>query len=805
MARLALSFLGPFTATLDGVLITGFESVKVRALLAYLAAEAGRSHQRETLATLLWPDWPQQSAMSNLRYALADLRKNIGDRQAQPPFLLITRESIQLNRDADVWVDVLEFEATISDPQSSINDVQSAVALYRGDFLEGFSLSDSSSFEQWVLARREGLRRQALQALFTLAETHLKREEIESALPYASQQVKLEPWHESGQQQLMRILALRGSRTAALAQYEACRKALADELKVEPSEETRRLYEAIRDEDIQGIREWGGGVSPIPYPLTPAVLPPEPGEPPFKGLQYFDVPDADLFFGRETLTARLVGHIREMVAAGADNPDGCCFLAVVGASGSGKSSVVRAGVVPALQRGAPMVDGTLPPEGSPGWHIHVFTPTAHPLEALAVSLTRETGTVSDTTALLDSISHDARSLHLYAQRLLAPVGPGLTGKCRLLLVVDQFEELFTLCRSEAERTVFLDNLLTAVQGNGLTQVVVVLRADFYGHCAQYPRLRQALCSRQEYIGPMDTVELRRAIEEPARRNGWEFDAGLVELILRDTGEEPGALPLLEHALLETWQQRSGRSLTLKGYADAGGVHGAIAKTAESVFSRLTPEQQALARRIFLRLTELGEGTQDTRRRAPLTELSPQVEDIPQVENLLKTLADARLITLAEDTAEVAHEALIREWPALRQWLSEDREGLRLHRHLTDSAEAWAELDRDPGELYRGARLAQAAEWAESHPDDLNALEREYLQASQAQSEREAAEREAQRQRELDAARQLARTQRQRSLVLSVGLAIAVVLIGDIVVAECAGQHQPGASTGCPAGRSGGGL
>ncbi len=820
MTRLEVSLFGPFEVTLDGALITTFESAKVRALLAYLAAESDRPHRREALATLLWPDWPQQSAMSNLRYSLADLRKNIGDRDAQPPFLLITRESIQLNREANVWVDVAEFEAGIGDRrsatgdlQSSISNLQSTISLYRRVFLEGFSLPDSPAFEQWVLARRERLHRQALQALFALAQAHEQQGDLEKAIPYARRQVELEPWHEPGQQQLMRLLVLSGQRSAALAQYEACRQALADELKVEPSVETKRLVEAIRDEDIQRIKKMGTGVAPIPSPVSPIPPPPAPGEAPFKGLQYFDVGDADLFFGREALTARLVGHIRQMVEVGVGaglvpgvNPpdhgatdlplplardsgfEGCCFLAVVGASGSGKSSVVRAGVVPALQKGEALADGTFPPEGSPGWHIHVFTPTAHPLESLAVSLTRETGLVSDTAALLDSMAQDSRSVHLHALRLLAPVSPGLTGKCRLLLVVDQFEELFTLCRSETERIAFLDNLLTAVQGGGPTQVVVVLRADFYGHCAQYPRLRQALCTRQEYIGPMDASELQRAIEEPARRNGWEFEPGLVDLILRDIGAteghppEPGALPLLEHALLETWQRCSGRTLTLQGYADAGGVHGAIAKTAESVFSRLSPDQQALARRIFLRLTELGEGTQDTRRRAPLSELAPTGEDTLQVNSLLKELADARLITLSEDMAEVAHEALIREWPALRQWLSEDRDGLRLHRRLTEASEAWTQVERDPGELYRGARLAQAAEWAESHPDELNVLEHEFLQASQAQAERETTEREAQRQKELEAARQvavsanrLARTRHQRSLVLSVGLIIAIAL------------------------------
>jgi len=180
--------------------------------------------------------------------------------------------------------------------------------------------------------------------------------------------------------------------------------------------------------------------------------------------------------------------------------------------------------------------------------------------------------------------------------------------------------------------------------------------------------------------------------------------------------EPGALPLLSHALLETWKRRRANTLTLKGYYEAGGVRGAIAQTAESVFRHeLTPQQQSIARSVFLRLTELGEGTQDTRRRAAVSELIPPSPygDAVQVEDVLVKLADARLITTGEGTVEVAHEALIREWPTLREWLAEDREGLRLHRHLTQATLDWETMQRDPGALYRGARLAQTLEWAEA--------------------------------------------------------------------------------------------
>jgi WD40 repeat protein len=463
------------------------------------------------------------------------------------------------------------------------------------------------------------------------------------------------------------------------------------------------------------------------------------GLPPFKGLLYFDEADADLFFGREALTARLI----ERLAAGVET--GERFLAVVGASGSGKSSVVRAGLMPALRWQSP----------SANWPIHVLTPTARPLQALAASLTQEVESVTAAATLADDLIRDPRSLQLFIKRSNAP---------QVLLIIDQFEELFTLCRNQLERAAFVNNLLAAAfEPNGPIIVVVALRADFYAHCADFADLRRALAQQQEYIGPMTAEELRRAIEEPARRGHWEFEPGLIDLLLHDVGDEPGALPLLSHALLETWQRRRGRTLTLSGYLASGGVRGAIAETAESVFQdQLNQEQRNIARQIFLRLTELGEGTQDTRRRATLIELVPNPQLRPSVESVLKTLADARLITTSEGVAEVAHEALIREWPTLREWLADDREGLRLHRHLTEAAQEWERLGRDRDLLYRGVRLAQAREWASTHAGELNTLERTFLGTSQALAQQEEIEREAQRQRQLEAAQKLAESESRRA-------------------------------------------
>ena len=418
------------------------------------------------------------------------------------------------------------------------------------------------------------------------------------------------------------------------------------------------------------------------YSLPPADVPC-----PYKGLVRFEPEDSDLFFGREELVSTLVKRLEDSA-----------FLAVVGPSGSGKSSLVRAGVVPALERGDRSI------------RLAIIEPGEHPLQKVART-------------------QDAD-----------------------LVVVDQFEEVFTLCRDERERVAFVNRLLDTAEQD--RRVIVVLRADFYGHCASHARLAAALEDRQALIGPMTEEELRRAIERPAEQAGLVLEPGLAEGILRDIVGEPGALPLLSHSLLETWKRRSGRMLTLLGYLQSGGVRGAIAKTAETVYAEvLTPEQKPLARNIFLRLTELGEGTEDTRRRVRVGELTPRREQAADIDEVLSVLVEARLLTVGEGTVEVAHEALIRHWPTLRAWLDEDREGRLVHRRLTEAAQEWETLGKDPGALYRGTRLAAATEWAEPHDDELNELEREFLNAARvaALSEVEAARRRNRRLRILVAA------------------------------------------------------
>jgi WD40 repeat protein len=463
---------------------------------------------------------------------------------------------------------------------------------------------------------------------------------------------------------------------------------------------------------------------------TPGRAPAETQpEAPYLGLESFQPEDAERFFGREKLVSKLVRRI-----------SAARFLAVFGASGSGKSSLLRAGLLPAVGAGA------LP--GDQKWAAVLLSPGAHPLEELAVRFAL-TGGVTPGLLHADLVTNPA-SLDLIVRRAVA-TGPAT----QVLLVVDQFEEVFTLCQDETERAAFIRALLAAASGpRSGARVVVGIRADFYGRCADYPALVAALQDAQVLMGAMSRDELGRAVTEPAAGAGLAVEPALVSTIVTEVEGRPGALPLLSHALLETWRRRRGRTLTLAGYEAAGGIRGAIAQTAERVYGQLSPEQQVTAKNVFLRLTALGEGTEDTRRRARRAELlvGPEHQSLQPV---LDRLAQARLVTLGTDTVEVAHEAVIREWPRLRQWLTEDRDSLRMHRRLTEAATEWEASGRDDGCLYRGARLAA---WQVRPMEALNLLELEFLNASHQREARERAD------------------QRRRTRLAVTGLSLALAVI-----------------------------
>lgn len=464
---------------------------------------------------------------------------------------------------------------------------------------------------------------------------------------------------------------------------------------------------------------------------------------PYLGLASFQAEHADWFFGRERLTETLLERL-----ATADG-----LVIVVGASGSGKSSLLRAGLIPAARA------GRLVPAGGPPvtWTIVLLTPGSRPAAAL--------------TAALEEADK---------------------GEGGLLVIIDQFEEIFAACPDEAERRAFLatlDDIAASGRHGGVAAgtggtgtadgpspaaaprpvaLVAGMRADFYTHAVRYESLVAALQERQVVVGPMSADELRRAIAEPARRVKTEVEEGLVELLLADispTGpavneaHEAGALPLLSHALLSTWERGEQRAMTVAAYRDSGGIAHAVARTAEEVYDSLDDEQRELARGLFLRLVQVADDMADTRRRVPLSELA--ASGATELEAVVELFVQQRLLSADETHVEITHEALLRAWPRLVGWIDADRAGLRIHRQLTEAANAWQDSDRDHAALYRGTRLDLARDWAADpdHEGQLNPLEREFLDASVAH----------------EVARQLAERRRTRRLVQLVA-ALGVLLV-----------------------------
>jgi WD40 repeat protein len=337
----------------------------------------------------------------------------------------------------------------------------------------------------------------------------------------------------------------------------------------------------------------------------------------------------------------------------------------------------------------------------------------------------------------------------------------------VFVIVDQFEEVFTLCRDPAERVAFIDLLLAARQPESRLRVLLAVRADFYGRCAEHSGLADALRDANLLVGPMSPTELRAVIVRPAADEGLTVERALTSRLVNEVADAPGGLPLLSHVLLETWRRRRGKTMTLSGYEAAGGLEGAVAKTAEDVYGQFTDVQAAAARRLLLRLVAPGDGTPDTRRPVGREEL--ETPDRQETAEVVEALTRARLLTLDGDTVDLAHEALLTAWPRLHGWIEQNRERLRAQRKLTEAARAWEELGRDPGALYRGSRLATAEEHFSSseRPDDLTGLERDFLTASTTAREEE--QRAATR-----------TTRRLRRLRLGLSLVMALVCVAGAI-------------------------
>lgn len=432
---------------------------------------------------------------------------------------------------------------------------------------------------------------------------------------------------------------------------------------------------------------------------------------PYRGLLYFREEDAPFFFGREAAITQLKSAVQQHN-----------LVAVVGASGSGKSSVVRAGLVPQLRKTRDQV-----------WEVATMVPTDRPVHALAAIFMpllepdmTETDRLIELNKLAEALLSQAIKLREVVDRVLAKQ----PGTDRLLLIADQWEELFTLCKDDRARRCFIDNILEATAATKLS-VVLTLRGDFFGRAiTDYRPLSDRVQGAQVNLGPMKQEELRLAIEEPAKKGGFTFEAGLVDLMLEQASDEPGHLPLLEFVLRQLWTQRRGRELHHEAYRAMGQLEGAIAAKADEIFGRLSVQDQQRVQQIFLRLVRPGEGEADTRRRATSSELGEEAQ------GLVKILADERLVVTSrmagsvEDTVEVSHEALVRHWSHLKDWVEADRQFLLWQQRLNVMRKEWESGQRSSDLLLRGQPLREAVERLQNRPESFSPDERVFVTASQ---------------------------------------------------------------------------
>jgi WD40 repeat protein/DNA-binding SARP family transcriptional activator len=680
--RFEFRLLGPLEILRDG------QSVRVsgerqRALLSLLLVHANEFVPTDRIVEELMPGDPPGTGVNALQATVSRLRRLLGGGQPNggAGVLVTERGGYAVRTNAD-GVDVRRFERLASEGRRALASGDAATASAKlGQALglwRGPALADVASLEfAQAEIRRLDEMRQSVAADRVEADLALGQgAELVGELEIL---VRANPLQERLRGQLMLALYRAGRQADALEAYRQAREHLREELGLEPSRALQELERAILLQDP----------SLEPAPLGAPDIASVPGGVelcPFKGLAPFDVADAAYFSGRERVVADLVSRIVDSTLVG-----------IIGPSGSGKSSILRAGLLAALTA------GTLP--GSTGWRVILLRPGEHPGAELERSLGRKT--VPET---------------------VADLSPGQ----RLVVAVDQLEELFTSCTDEAARAAFAASLAAAAADPERRVVVAVsLRADFYGRCAAYPGFADLLSRNHVLVGAMERDELSRAIELPAQRAGLKVEHPLVDALVADIVSEPGGLPLLSATLLELWRLRHGNQLQLDDYRRLGGVRGAVARLAEDVYRRLSEPDRALTRTIMLRLAA-GEELAVVRRRLPVAELGR----LHGADRVVAELVRARLLTIDDGAVEVAHEALLREWPRFTAWLAESREERRFRAHLTASAREWGARGRDPAELYRGARLASALDWSAGHAAEADEVERDFIDASRAEGEQE---------------------------------------------------------------------
>lgn len=618
-----------------------------RVVLSALVVRAGDPIGTEALAGALWGEDLPASWAKVVQGCVVRLRKRLGaaaiEHGAGGYRLTLTDGEVDARRFERLFGQARE-ALSRGDPERTSHLVCEALGLWRGQAL--------ADLEEWEPGRVEAARltgsRMDAEELRVESETRAGR--AREVLEHARALVAQAPLRERRWALLATALHQAGRQAEALAALRQARAMLVEELGLEPGRELAELEQLVLRQDPS---------------LDPVVEREVSASCPYRGLLPYDSGDADSFFGREREVAECLRKLRDSGV-----------LAVVGPSGVGKSSLVRAGVVAALLRsGAPVL---------------TTSPGPRPTESLGQL--REHG--------------------------------------RQTLVVDQAEEAVTTCADVGERERYFARLAVHVAAGGA--LVLCLRADHIGGLAPYPEMARLLEDGLYLLGPLNEPDLRSAIQGPARRAGLRLEPGLVDLLVREVEGEPRALPLLSHVLRETWERREGLTLTVDGYRATGGIRFAVANSAERLHDAMDAPQRIRLRHLLLRLVVPSENGEPVRARVPRGSLPADAEH----QQLVEQLIDARLVSIDGDTVQIAHEALVRVWPRLRGWLEEDLDGQRLFRHLAGAADSWAAMDRPDSELYRGARLSRTEDWRDRAEPDLNDVEKAFLDASAGLAQRE---------------------------------------------------------------------
>ena len=662
-----------------------------RIVLAALAVRPGEVLSPDQLADAVWGDEPPASWSKNLQGCVSRLRKVLG-----PDLIETSGQGYRLLVGADA-VDAVELTRAARRAQElmTLHECERAryVAAQALELWRGRPLQD---LEGWDPGLTEAHRLEEVRAELEelVVEASLESGHHAEVLAQAAAMVEAAPLRERRWALLARAQYLAGRQMEALRTLRQVRVVLARDLGLDPGPDLVALEQAILRQDP------GLAVEDAP-PARDAVSP-------YPGLASYGEADAESFFGREAETQACLERLTRVR-----------LLAVVGPSGSGKSSLLRAGLAAALR--------------CEGAHTVVLTPGRHPMDALTAVAPRPASVV----------------------------------------LVDQAEEAFALCEDDGERERFFETL---VAHTARGRVVLALRADHTGDIAATPALAPLVERGLFLLGPMSTDSLRAAIESPARQHGLVLEPGLTDLLVREIEGEPGALPLLSHALRETWLRHEGRILTVAGYQASGGVRGAVAQSAEALYGELGDAERDQLRDLVLRLVVPGPGGEPLRGEVP----RHQVVADPTQDRLIDLMVTARLVTSDADMIELAHEAVVRAWPRLRGWLEDDLEGQRTRHRLTQATEDWTRSDHQDSDLYRGTRLTTTREWVTSTCPRLTDPEQRFLEASEelaAADERSAVE--------------LARTRGRMVRRLRFALAGAAVLLASALVTGFVAVGQTG--------------